>query len=110
MESADGRVQMDFSKEEQMANAAIPGLIARMSVPAIIAQVINVLYNIVDRIYIGHIPGVGSAALTGVGLTFPIMILIAAFSAFSSAGGAPLSAIWLGKGDRERAETLEKIV
>ncbi|MCD8324389.1 MAG: MATE family efflux transporter [Clostridiales bacterium] len=97
---------MDFSKEEQMGSAEIPRLILQMSVPSIIAQVINVLYNIVDRIYIGHIPGVGSAALTGVGLTFPITILIAAFSSFSSAGGAPLSAIWLGKGDRERAEKI----
>lgn len=97
---------MNLTKEERMANGSIPGLILSMSVPAIIAQVINVLYNIVDRIYIGHIPGVGAAALTGVGLTFPIAILISAFSAFASSGGAPLSAIWLGKGDREHAEKI----
>jgi putative MATE family efflux protein len=60
----------------------------------------------VDRIYIGHIPGVGAAALTGVGLTFPITLLISAFSAFSSAGGAPLASISLGRGDRERAEKI----
>lgn len=97
---------MNLTKEERMANGSIPGLIVSMSVPAIIAQVINVLYNIVDRIYIGHIPGVGAAALTGVGLTFPIAILISAFSAFASSGGAPLSAIWLGKGDRDHAEKI----
>ncbi len=97
---------MDFSREERMASAAISGLILGMSVPSIVVQVINVLYNIVDRIYIGHIPGVGAAALTGVGLTFPITILVSAFSSFASAGGAPLAAIWLGKGDRERAEKI----
>ncbi|MCI8992393.1 MAG: MATE family efflux transporter [Eubacterium sp.] len=97
---------MNLTKEERMGSGSIPGLILAMSVPSIIAQVINVLYNIVDRIYIGHIPGVGSAALTGVGLTFPIAVLISAFSAFSSAGGAPLSAIWLGKGDREHAQKI----
>lgn len=97
---------MNLTKEERMASGGILGLVVGMSVPSIIAQVINVLYNIVDRVYIGHIPGVGSAALTGVGLTFPIAILISAFSAFSSAAGAPLSAIWLGKGDREHAQRI----
>ena len=97
---------MNYSKEERMANGSLPGLILAMSLPSVIAQVINVLYNIVDRIYIGHIPGVGAAALTGVGLTFPVTLLVSAFSAFASAGGAPLSAIWLGKGDRERAEKI----
>ena len=97
---------MNYSKEERMANGSLPRLILAMSIPSVIAQVINVLYNIVDRIYIGHIPGVGAAALTGVGLTFPVTLLVSAFSAFASAGGAPLSAIWLGKGDRERAEKI----
>lgn len=97
---------MNLTKEERMATGSVSGLILAMSIPSIIAQVINVLYNIVDRIYIGHIPGVGAAALTGVGLTFPIAVLISAFSAFSSAGGAPLAAIWLGKGDREHAEKI----
>ncbi len=97
---------MNLTKEERMGSAGIVGLIISMSIPSVIAQVINVLYNIVDRIYIGHIPGVGAAALTGVGLTFPITLLISAFSAFASSGGAPLAAIWLGKGDRERAEKI----
>lgn len=68
-----------------------------MAVPSIIAQIINILYSIVDRIYIGHIEGVGAAALTGVGLTFPIITLISAFSAFAGTGGAPLASIWLEK-------------
>ena len=60
-----------------------------MALPAVAAQVINVLYNIVDRIYIGHIPGYGELALTGVGVTAPILMVISAFSAFAGMGGAP---------------------
>ena len=61
------------------------------------AQVINVLYNIVDRIYIGNIPGIGDMALTGVGVTLPVIMVIAAFSAFVGMGGAPLASIRLGR-------------
>ena len=93
-------------KEQRMATEPIGKLMLSMAVPAVIAQVINILYSIVDRIYIGHIEGVGMEALTGVGVTFPIIILISAFSAFAGAGGAPLAAIWLGKGDRARAERI----
>lgn len=89
-----------------MGTESIPKLMVSMAVPSIIAQIINILYNIVDRIYIGHIPGVGAAALTGVGITFPIITLISAFSAFVGMGGAPLAAIWLGKGDRKHAERI----
>ncbi|MBO5111761.1 MAG: MATE family efflux transporter [Lachnospiraceae bacterium] len=89
-----------------MATEAIGKLMISMAVPSIIAQIINILYSIVDRIYIGHIKGVGMEALTGVGVTFPIITLISAFSAFVGAGGAPLAAIWLGKGDRKRAEKI----
>lgn len=94
------------SKEERMATEGIGKLMISMAVPSIIAQIINILYSIVDRIYIGHIAGVGMEALTGVGVTFPIITLISAFSAFVGAGGAPLAAIWLGKGDRQRAEKI----
>lgn len=93
-------------KEQRMATEGIGKLMIGMAVPSIIAQVINILYSIVDRIYIGHIRGVGMEALTGVGVTFPIITLISAFSAFVGAGGAPLAAIWLGKGDRKRAEKI----
>ena len=84
----------------------IPKLMLSLAIPSVIAQLINVLYNIVDRMYIGHIKEVGSVALTGVGVTFPIIMLISAFSAFVGAGGAPLAAVALGKGDRERAEKI----
>lgn len=97
---------MGTVKEEKMGTAPIGGLMLSMAVPSIVAQIINILYSIVDRIYIGHIEGVGAAALTGVGLTFPIITLISAFSAFAGTGGAPLAAIWLGKGDRDRAEKI----
>lgn len=99
-------IPLNLTKEERMATGSVFSLVVSMSIPSIIAQLINVLYNIVDRIYIGHIPGVGAAALTGVGLTFPVVVLISAFSAFTSAGGAPLASIWLGKGDREHAEKI----
>ena len=97
---------MQQDKERRMGTEPIGRLMISMAVPSIVAQVINILYNIVDRIYIGHIEGVGMEALTGVGVTFPIITLISAFSAFAGAGGAPLAAIWLGKGDRERAEKI----
>ncbi len=93
-------------KEQKMATEKIGKLMFSMAVPSIVAQIINILYSIVDRIYIGHIEGVGMEALTGVGVTFPIVTLVSAFSAFVGAGGAPLAAIWLGKGDRKRAEKI----
>ena len=97
MENADNRI---------MGTEKIPSLMIRMAIPSVIAQVINILYNIVDRIYIGHISGVGAAALTGVGLTFPIITLISAFSAFVGSGGAPLASIWMGKNDKKHAEKI----
>lgn len=89
-----------------MGTEKISSLMIRMAIPSVIAQVINILYNIVDRIYIGHISGVGAAALTGVGLTFPIITLISAFSAFVGTGGAPLASIWMGKNDKKHAEKI----
>ena len=97
---------MDFSKEERMGNAPLGRLMLSLSLPSIIAQVINILYNIVDRIFIGHISGVGATALTGVGLTFPILMLVTAFSAFSATGGAALASMQLGRGNREKAEKI----
>jgi len=81
-------------------------LILQMGIPGLIAQLINLMYNLVDRMYIGHIPDVGQLALTGVGLTLPALQIISAFSALVGNGGAPLAAIALGKGDRERAERI----
>ena len=93
-------------KDERLGSAPLGKLIAEMAVPAVAAQIINVLYNIVDRIYIGHIHGYGDMALTGVGVTFPILMVIAAFSAFAGMGGAPLASIQLGKKNYEGAEKI----
>ncbi len=97
---------MNENREERLGTMPIPKLMLTLAIPSVIAQLINVLYNIVDRMYIGHIPGIGHVALTGVGVTFPIIMLISAFSSFVGAGGAPLSAISLGKGDRDKAEKI----
>ena len=76
----------------------------RLALPAILAQLINALYNIVDRIYIGNMPHNGDMALTGVGVTFPILMVISAFSAFIGMGGAPRVAIKMGEGRIDEAE------
>ena len=94
------------TREERMATDSIGRLMVSMTFPAIVAQIINILYSIIDRIYIGHMEGVGANALTGVGVTFCITMFVSAFSAFISNGAAPLAAIWLGKGDRQRAEEI----
>ena len=81
-------------------------LLMRMALPAIAAQFVNMLYSIVDRIYIGHIAGVGTQALAGVGVCNTVILLVAAFAQFTGGGGAPLSAIALGKGQKEKAERI----
>ena len=92
--------------EERLGTAPLGRLMVSLALPAVAAQLINVLYNIVDRIYIGHIHGYGDVALTGVGVTFPIIMLISAFSAFAGMGGAPLASIELGKRDIRKAELI----
>lgn len=89
-----------------LGNDSVGKLMLRLSLPAIAAQVVNMLYNMVDRVYIGHIPNIGAAALTGVGVSFPILILIAAFSALIGLGGAPRASIEMGRGNRENAEKI----
>lgn len=90
--------QADFSKGN------VYKLVMRVSLPLIVAELVNLLYNMVDRIYIGHIPDVGSVALTGLGLCFPVISLISAFAKlFGSNGGAPLSAMARGRGDNKEA-------
>ena len=81
-------------------------LLLKLAIPTIVAQLVNMLYNIVDRIYIGHIPGEGSLALTGVGVCMPILMIISAFAALVSSGGAPRASIHMGKGDMESAEKI----
>lgn len=80
--------------------------ILHMAIPMMIAQLINVLYSVVDRMYIGHIPGEGGLALTGIGISSPILVIIAAFSVLSGAGGASLFSIARGRGDEEQADEI----
>ena len=89
-----------------MATAPVWSLIIKLSIPAILAQIVNLLYNIVDRIYIGNMDGVGTAAITGVGVCFPVITLISAFTMLVAQGGAPRAAIEMGKGDIEKAEKI----
>ena len=89
------------SQTNEMATGSIPKLFFKLAIPAVVAQVVNLLYNIVDRIYIGHIPEIGAAALTGVGLFSSIMMFITAFAMLAGAGGAPLASIALGKNDKD---------
>ena len=79
-------------------------LLLKLALPTVTAQIINMLYNIVDRIYIGHIPGTGEAALTGVGVCMPLIMIVTAFSAFAAYGGAPRASIFMGQGNNESAE------
>ena len=90
----------------QLATAPVWKLIIKLSIPAILAQIVNLLYNVVDRIYIGHMEEVGTAALTGVGLCNPIIVLISAFTMLVAQGGAPRAAIQMGKGDIKNAEKI----
>ena len=91
-------------KKEFLATEPIGKLLFRLSIPTVVAQLINMLYNIVDRIYIGHMPGDGSMALTGVGVCMPLIMLVAAFAALVSSGGAPRASIFMGEKDNESAE------
>ena len=81
-------------------------LLLKLALPSVIAQVINMLYNIVDRIYIGHIPETGSLALTGLGLCLPLILIVSAFAALVGSGGAPRASIAMGKGDYKEAEQI----
>ena len=91
----DSRVQ----DNNKMATAPLGKLMAELAVPTVFAQLVNLLYYMVDRIYVGRIPEVGHLALAGLGVTFPVIILISAFAALVGAGGAPQAAICMGKKD-----------
>ncbi len=94
------------TSDKRLAEAPLPSLILSLALPSIVAQLINLLYNIVDRIYIGHIEGIGDIALTGVGVTMPVIMIISAFSAFVGYGGAPIASMRMGHGDYESAESV----
>ena len=101
-------MEQEKENKEQNKLAVMPvgKLLASLAAPAIAAQIVNLLYNMVDRIYIGHIPGVGSLALTGLGVTLPVITLVSAFAALIGFGGAPRASIAMGKGDNEKAEKI----
>ena len=95
-------------QKEFLATEPIGKLLFKLSVPTVIAQLINMLYNVVDRIYIGHMPGDGSLALTGVGVCMPIIMIVYAFAALVSSGGAPRASIFMGEQDKPSAEKFLK--
>ena len=94
------------SNKTDLGSGNVKSLLLKLAIPAVVAQVINLLYNIVDRIYIGHIPEIGTNALTGVGLCLPILMLVNAFATLAGGGGAPRAAIAMGQGKKEDAENI----
>lgn len=95
---------MQHNQTEELGSCSVGKLLFKLAVPAIAAQIINLLYNLVDRMYIGHIANVGKLALTGVGVCLPLIMLISAFAALVSMGAAPRASIFLGKGEHDNAE------
>ncbi len=91
-------------EREFLGTEPIKKLLFKLAVPTVAAQLINMLYNIVDRIYIGHMPGNGSLALTGIGVCLPIIMIVSAFVALVSSGGAPRASIFMGKQEYDTAE------
>lgn len=90
----------------ELGSAPIGPLLFKLAVPTVVAQLINMLYNVVDRIYLGHIPREGSLALTGVGVCLPIILVVSAFAALVASGGAPKASIAMGRGDNDEAERI----
>ena len=95
-----------MQSQPNLGTEPIGKLLRRLAIPTITAQLVNMLYNLVDRIYIGHIPEIGTAALTGVGVCMPIIMLVSAFAAMAAMGGAPRASIQMGKGDNAAAERI----
>lgn len=95
--------QNQTAQENRLGTADVKSLLKQLAVPAITAQVVNVLYNVVDRMYIGHIPEIGAMALTGVGVCMPLIMLISAFAALVSMGSAPRASVLIGRGESEEA-------
>ena len=95
-------------KEQQqlLATAPVGPLLLKMAIPTITANLIHVLYNMIDRMFIGHIPEVGAEALTGVGVCLPLTVIIMACAALAGSGGAPRASILMGKGDPETAQKI----
>ena len=94
---------MSIRSDEKLGTDRMLPLVFKMALPSVAAQLVNLLYGVIDKIYIGHIPGVGGEALAGVGITTSVILFISAFSSLVGGGGSPLAAIQLGKGNREEA-------
>ncbi len=99
-------MRLKQANEVDLGQTSVGRLLFVLAVPAITSQVVNALYNMVDRMYIGHIPGEGAAALTGVGICFPIIMIISAFAYLMGMGGAPRASIFMGKQDNTTAEKI----
>lgn len=95
-----------MSKENRLGTENVKSLLFSLALPAIIGQLVSLIYNMVDRMYIGHIPEIGGDALTGVGVTAPLLIIISAFSVLVGMGGAPKASIKMGEKDNEGAEEI----
>ncbi|MDE6850995.1 MAG: MATE family efflux transporter, partial [Lachnospiraceae bacterium] len=93
-----------MEQERDFSQGSIPKTIIQLAIPMIAAMLVNALYSVVDRIYIGHLPEVGQMALTGIGLCYPITLAVSAFSYLIGSGGGPLLSILLGKKDHKGAE------
>lgn len=99
-------MKLNISKKVDLGKEPVKHLLFILAVPAITSQVVNVLYNMIDRMYIGHISEIGPDALTGVGVCFPLIMIISAFAALIGMGGAPRSSIFMGKKDLKTAEKI----
>lgn len=95
-----------MQSKPDLGREPIGRLLYKLAVPTIMAQLVNMLYNLVDRIFIGHIEGIGTAALTGVGVCLPIITMISAFASLAAAGGAPRASISMGRGDISHAQRI----
>ena len=102
MSSIDGK----RTAGDRLGTAPLKGLIFSMALPTVAAQLVNLLYNLVDRVYVGHIPGEGAMALAGLGITFPVVIMVTAFSNLIGMGGASRASIVMGEGNRQQAEKI----
>lgn len=97
---------MDSTKQTALGTEPVGPLLLKLAIPTITAQLVSVLYNMVDRMYIGHIPDVGANALTGVGVCLPIIVIASSFAALTAFGGAPRASIFMGKNENDTAEKI----
>ena len=95
-----------MENKDFLATEPVGKLLRQLALPTVIAQLINMLYNIVDRMFIGHIPQTGALALTGVGVCMPLIMIVTAFASLVGNGGAPRASIYMGQGNNNYAEKI----